>query len=445
VRKPSPINRESPFEIEELFFSKTDLRGLILSGNSVFVRVSKYSAEELKGVPHSVVRHPDMPRIVFKLLWDTIGARKPIAAYVKNLSKDGSYYWVFALVLPVEGGYLSLRLKPTTAVFEKVISLYSETLVVEKFEGLDAALSLVMSSLNSLGFSTYQEFMTAALTAELQARDQAILSQSKRGNPRKAKNALLSEMSSIQEAFGAVFLNLVGLTVYGAEIRSATLKLLSSLSSFGRLSINMAIGADRLGSQGMTMAEVSRGLQRQATLVQEKGELFQKSLKAVMDEVNKSLLEIGAGKLGVEMLHFFILETAQRAEVEEDDFSADIPQNYKLLLQLLSESRSRTLNELELVRKNLLGFQSHARELMEVGAGLEVIRVAGKIEIASLAADQAEDFYSQLERMSAFLEELTSSLKKVLDSAKRGLSEVDVARAQLGGVLAEIQGLENRL
>ncbi|MBK7960584.1 MAG: PAS domain-containing protein [Bdellovibrionales bacterium] len=445
MRKPSPINRESPFEIEELFFSKTDLRGLILSGNSVFVRVSKYSAEELKGVPHSVVRHPDMPRIVFKLLWDTIGARKPIAAYVKNLSKDGSYYWVFALVLPVEGGYLSLRLKPTTAVFEKVISLYSETLVVEKFEGLDAALSLVMSSLNSLGFSTYQEFMTAALTAELQARDQAILSQSKRGNPRKAKNALLSEMSSIQEAFGAVFLNLVGLTVYGAEIRSATLKLLSSLSSFGRLSINMAIGADRLGSQGMTMAEVSRGLQRQATLVQEKGELFQKSLKAVMDEVNKSLLEIGAGKLGVEMLHFFILETAQRAEVEEDDFSADIPQNYKLLLQLLSESRSRTLNELELVRKNLLGFQSHARELMEVGAGLEVIRVAGKIEIASLAADQAEDFYSQLERMSAFLEELTSSLKKVLDSAKRGLSEVDVARAQLGGVLAEIQGLENRL
>lgn len=65
---------------------------MITFGNDVFVRVSGYSRETLKGAPHSIIRHPDVPRAVFKLLWDTLKSDHPIAAYVKNMSANGSYY-----------------------------------------------------------------------------------------------------------------------------------------------------------------------------------------------------------------------------------------------------------------------------------------------------------------------------------------------------------------
>ena len=99
--KVEPKNIESVFLPDEMFFSTTDLKGIILSGNDVFIRVSKFSKEELIGKPHNIIRHPDMPRIVFKLLWDYIQSGKPIVAYVKNIAKDGSYYWVLATVVPI--------------------------------------------------------------------------------------------------------------------------------------------------------------------------------------------------------------------------------------------------------------------------------------------------------------------------------------------------------
>ncbi len=96
-----PKNIESPFELNELFFSITDPKGVILTGNDVFVKVSKMSKEELIGKPHNIIRHPDMPRAIFKALWSTIKAGRPFVGYVKNMAKDGSYYWVLAAVYPV--------------------------------------------------------------------------------------------------------------------------------------------------------------------------------------------------------------------------------------------------------------------------------------------------------------------------------------------------------
>lgn len=95
------VDVEVPFTFEELFFSRTNWRGVILAGNSVFQRVSLYSWDELIQKPHNVIRHPDMPKGVFWLLWDTIKKGEPVGAYVKNRAKDGRYYWVFAIVTPI--------------------------------------------------------------------------------------------------------------------------------------------------------------------------------------------------------------------------------------------------------------------------------------------------------------------------------------------------------
>lgn len=124
--------RRTLFRTRRTFFSTTDANGIIVSGNRVFTRVSAWSADELTGEPHSILRHPDMPRVVFKLLWDEIGAGRPVAAYVKNLAKNGAYYWVIASVVPFDGGYLSVRFKPSSGLFPTVEGLYAQLLKIEK-------------------------------------------------------------------------------------------------------------------------------------------------------------------------------------------------------------------------------------------------------------------------------------------------------------------------
>ena len=127
-----PRNKERQFDLSELFFSVTDHKGHILVGNDIFTRISGYTREELIGQPHSIIRHPDVPRAVFKLLWDYLEAGKTIAAYVKNMAKDGCYFWVIALVMPCPGGYLSVRMKPISPIFELAKEVYADILAVEK-------------------------------------------------------------------------------------------------------------------------------------------------------------------------------------------------------------------------------------------------------------------------------------------------------------------------
>ena len=95
-----PTAVERTFKEDDIIVSKTDLKGIITYANRTFLEIALYSEEEVLGQPHSIIRHPDMPRCVFKLLWDTIQAGEEIFAYVKNMSKNGDYYWVFAHVTP---------------------------------------------------------------------------------------------------------------------------------------------------------------------------------------------------------------------------------------------------------------------------------------------------------------------------------------------------------
>ena len=134
----SPTGRESRFEENEIIVSKTDLKGRITYVNDVFLRVSGYRASELLGQPHSIIRHPDMPRCVFKLLWDTIQAKEEIFAYVLNMASNGDHYWVFAHVTPTFNangdviGYHSNRRKPDTRQIAAIKPLYDLLLAEER-------------------------------------------------------------------------------------------------------------------------------------------------------------------------------------------------------------------------------------------------------------------------------------------------------------------------
>lgn len=164
MKRPVPIDREKTFESDEIIVSKTNLKGVITYGNELFIKMSGYEEKELLGAPHNIIRHPDMPRSAFKLVWDTLKSKNEIFAYVKNLSKDGSYYWVLANVtcsFDLNGnviGYHSVRRKPTKSALEIISGLYKAMLEAEKKGGMEAG-TKVLTDLLTEKKRSYEELI----------------------------------------------------------------------------------------------------------------------------------------------------------------------------------------------------------------------------------------------------------------------------------------------
>lgn len=131
---------EVPFPEGRLIVSCTDVPGTITQANKAFVDMSGFSKEELIGAPHYILRHPDMPRAAFKGLWDTLASGGKWNGYVKNLRKDGAYYWVYATVISNirKGklvGYTSVRRKPSRTKVEECTKLYPTLFAPGEIEG----------------------------------------------------------------------------------------------------------------------------------------------------------------------------------------------------------------------------------------------------------------------------------------------------------------------
>jgi len=166
--KQAPTNIERVMREDDFIVSKTDLKGRITYCNRVFIEFSGYQADELIGAQHNIVRHPDMPRGVFKFLWDTLEQRQECFAYVKNISKDGSYYWVMANVTPdldergQAVGYFSVRRRASARAIAAASSLYQAMLAAERQAGpkdaCTASLALLNQTLQQQGVS-YDQFV----------------------------------------------------------------------------------------------------------------------------------------------------------------------------------------------------------------------------------------------------------------------------------------------
>jgi len=154
---------EYPVSKDDFLVSKTDKMGKITYCNSAFSKIAGYTTMELLGKPHSIVRHPDMPRVIFKLLWDKISHKQEIFAYVKNLTKDGGYYWVYANVtasVDTQGnivGYFSVRRKANPKALDIVVPLYEKLLSMESGGGIEASMKYLNDLLKEEGVS-YEEF-----------------------------------------------------------------------------------------------------------------------------------------------------------------------------------------------------------------------------------------------------------------------------------------------
>lgn len=171
-RNISVTGTERFFDDDELIVSKTDLKGRVTYCNDVFLRLSDYTERQMLGQPHSIIRHPHMPRCVFKLLWETLESGNEIFAYVINRSGNGDHYWVNAHVTPsfdaggdILGYHSNRRVPDRTVLEEKIIPLYDRLLEEEqrhsdRKEGLAASAGMLTGVLSEAGME-YDEFIAS--------------------------------------------------------------------------------------------------------------------------------------------------------------------------------------------------------------------------------------------------------------------------------------------
>lgn len=164
MSRPMPSTLERVMKEEDFIVSKTDTHGKITYCNEIFMEMAVMTEDQLLGKPHSIIRHPDMPKAVFKLLWDRVQNGQEVFAYVKNLCYDGGYYWVFANVTPSYDtnhkiiGYYSVRRKPSQKALDIIKPLYTKMLELEKSGGINASMQYLEKTLKEEGVS-YDEFI----------------------------------------------------------------------------------------------------------------------------------------------------------------------------------------------------------------------------------------------------------------------------------------------
>lgn len=385
---------EVPYSFENLFFSRTNEKGHILSGNKTFQTISMYSWGELLNRPHNIIRHRDMPRGVFWLLWDTIKKGKPIAAYVKNRAKDGRYYWVLAIVTPIEGGYLSVRIKPSSELFPVVKREYHALHILEKNEPLKPAESatLLLERLKALGFRDYCVFMTYALGLEWTARDAQL---------GKAHNTHLNQLKELTNAAKQILTQ--SETIAGIEAASRYVP------------INLRVQAIKLGDAAAGIGVISQNYAIISSELKELTEHFIADTEKVYKTIHESLFFIGVAEAQTEILSAFKNEGA--------DDAVSRTQDLLLLERQETVYRQKALSMLLEIGSQVDQFHELCADMRKSALGLDVARIMGKTETARQLAGQGE-LNAYLDDLENFQASLNSGLKEIQRQSRSILGKV---------------------
>ena len=385
------VDDEVPFSFDELFFSRTDERGVILSGNAVFCRVSRFDWKDMENRPHRIVRHPDMPAAVFHLLWETIRAGKPMAAYVKNRASDGCFYWVLAIVTPVDGGYLSVRIKPGSGLFSQVIREYRDLLAAERSERLSPAESAgrLLARLEELGFAGYGAFMAAALSAETAARNEALARAADPDIP--SFDLLAGQAKSLIALADGIF---------------------EAYLSNEHVPLNLRIHAGQLGERGAPIGVISTNYGSISDEIRGEMADFVKAANRVHETVTNGLSLCAIAGIQAEMLHRSRFERSEERSEGEDGRARVCDSDLELLDAQRATYRARAREGLEEIAREARRFRDACFEMRRLEIGLEVTRIMGKIECAHLDTT-IEELDGLIQDLAGFQSALAEGLQRI--------------------------------
>lgn len=163
--KPTPLNEEIVWDKTRTIKSRTDSKGIINYVNNVFIDVSEYSEEELIGQPHNIVRHPHMPKVIFKILWENLSKGVNFNAVVKNLTKTGKYYWIVTNFDIFKGhsgepsAFMGVRNSVPDNVIHTLEPVYKRLLEIENTGGIEASKTYLKEYLNKEGYTDYGSYI----------------------------------------------------------------------------------------------------------------------------------------------------------------------------------------------------------------------------------------------------------------------------------------------
>ena len=383
----SEDSSESLFDIGEIFFSRTDFKGKVLAGNKVFQRVSGYPWAEMQNRAHNIVRHPDMPKGVFHLFWSFLGEKRPIGAYVKNKSKDGKYYWVFAVAVPLEDGYLSVRIKPSSSMFPVIQSAYAQLKQAEIKENLSPEQShqLLLQRISELGYEHYEKLMTECFLLELESRE------TKKGS----KSFQIIELLKQAAALGAI-------------LATESEKILKSHKESQFLPLNLEISSSHLNEKGAAISAIASAYQKLTSEVQSEMNCFKESAKIVLSKLRENQFLMSAKYLMTEIVEFFQTEKNDSSEI-------NISEEAKRLLHQSTLYQVKAQESVLEVLQSLKQFKMVCESMRSSITGLEIMRLTGKIEAARLgrASEAFSDIIVQLKQFQTIL---LSILDKIEES-----------------------------
>lgn len=164
IQRPKPIDNEHILRDIDLVVSKSNAEGDITYANPVFLKLSGYTQGDLLDKPHAILRHPDMPKAIFKFLWDNLKQENSVVAFVKNLCKDGSFYWVLATVKVAKNkdgsfrNYISTRKRVTDSAKITISKLYAQLLKIEHEDGDEASQKVLLDFLSEANIDNTEKF-----------------------------------------------------------------------------------------------------------------------------------------------------------------------------------------------------------------------------------------------------------------------------------------------
>jgi PAS domain S-box-containing protein len=402
---PTPHEHERHFGEDELFFSSTDRKGIIRAGNDVFVRVSAYSREELIGSPHNIIRHMDTPRCVFRLLWDYLDAGRPIAAYVKNRAKDGGYYWVLAVVVPIPDGYLSVRIKPGSEIFPVVQALYTELRAAEMaIEGprgkarkaaIEASTQLMGERLQALGFADYEVFMRTALAAELRLRHatqgrtepfQEALEEARAKGYRGELRRLSDACAAVHEFLCGLFAEMDDYERLNASLAEKARFVLDLADDVRLFALNAMIAADRLGADGAALGAVAKLVSASSGATGALTRNTADGIARAIDVLHDLEFQISIATLQSEMAMFFAdeLRVGRSAAGQGSRVREHLDSNVAVFLECMATAIDDVVRRLAILDHEL---DTLAPDLRRLGKGLDALRaleINGRIEAARI-------------------------------------------------------------
>lgn len=442
---------ESFFGIEELFVSRTDKQSFIINGNNVFVRVSEFQKTEMLGKPHNLIRHPDMPKAVFKLLWSELEKDHVFCGYVKNRSKEGRYYWVVAVVFPTTDGYISVRLKPSTGLHKAAEGLYKEVLEYENQNGMNAALEFMVKRLQELGFPSYEHFMHQVLKSELFSRDEKTVQIENKfeANEKSVRNLnrterIFNEIQYILDSVVMDFRNASHNTSSFEKLKSVCQESMIAadnvFSKLEGLSINMSIAAHKLGKDGGTLAVVASTFQTTANQALLGFKTFQNMTTAILVEFDTVLFSILSSRALIEMLTFQMKESINN--LKNGNFQGEKEQ-----IELSNELHILTEQVQFLFKKNaviqnaffekLLILSKSSSNLTDLITRLDLIRTGGKLE-GSRTLAVAESFLPFINEMETFIKAVGPPIAQIVGSASDTVTS-------MGDLMSKVRLIEHSI